>query len=690
MYKVRYEKHQIHIVDSNGRIDLREIKLEEFAVKLKICQDESPKGNFRDEMRRFLDKVKNFEDSDCEISMLLDKDTRVTFIRGIAGMGKSVLAKQVAYGWANGIMYKEFRLCIMFECREVNYFQDSKGDAVKKHELLEEFLKLKFNLDLGVGEGILFVVDGLDELFDIQNEDSIIGQLVNLNSSKYSRSKIIITGRPHVEHKLKKLGNEMGGLQKLEILGLNNEEIAKYALKFATLQGSFEAINTPLPTGDLESLLHVPQFLNTFFCVSVLTRGKIVQDSAELYCWTIYLLLKQHDAHRHGSLKTQVAEIFKEYSKSLLTICEVCHNLLNENKIIFEGNVKDLIQDSEAGSSFIESLFVDVPDNFTKRYQFKHLSLMEFLAALHICSNINSYIEAIQENVSKGHTEVIMFVCVLISGFTADGIIQECLKNTTGITKINQNRFLKKVIRAFTKSNLDDEVKFLTCMEILQHFVKKSMVNAYSLLVSIREIKFARIVGPLECIQISDYIITLCNHLLNVCKREDDIQEAFSNIAFPVLYVRELKDVKCIKYLRTMGGVTVCGITTDVTDIALKLTESVVGECKAFNFEYCTLEDDEKLDIELLASIAEISYLHIEKCNMDFIGFDNICDVGMLSERFVIDDLEVEEEWWVTLSDKIEEITTHGTCKVTELSVKRCSTNIPEHCVKKVNQVTAL
>jgi len=684
MYKDRYEKHQIHIVDSIGRIELREIKLDEFAVKLKICQDESPKGNFRDEMRRFLDKVQNFEDSDCEISMLLNKDMRVTFVRGIAGMGKSVLAKQVAYGWANGIMYGEFKLCIMFECRELNYFQDSKGDAVKKHEMLEEFLKMKLNLDLGIGEGILFVLDGLDELYDIQNEDSVIGQLVNLNSSKYIRSKIIITGRPHVEHKLKKLGNEMGGLQKLEILGLNQKEISTYALKFATLQGSFEVLNVPLPTGDPKSLLHVPQFLNTFFCVCVLTDGKIVQDSVELYCWTIYLLLKQHDADRHGSVKTQVAEIFKEYSKSLLTICEVCHNLLNENKIIFEGNIKDLIQDSEAGSSFIESLFVDVTDNFTKRYQFKHLSLMEFLAAIHICSNISSYMEAIQDNVSRGNTEVVMFVCVLISGFTADGIIQECLKNTTGITKINQNRFLKKVIRAFTKSKLDDEAKFLTCMEILQHFVKKSMVDANALLMSIEEIQFGKIVGMLKYVQISDYIITLCNHLVTVCKREAEIRKAFSNISFPVLYVRELKDIKCIRYLKSTGGIRAFGFTTDVTDIALKLTESVVGECKAFHFIHCTLEDDEKLDIELLASMVQISYLRIDSCSMDVIGFDNICEVGMRCKTFVIEDLKVEEEWWVTLTENIEERTTHGTCKLMELGIKKCSTNIPEHFVKKI------
>ena len=179
---------------------LKEKDITEFAVELRINHGSRSKGTFRDETRRYLENLTDFTGDSIELSALVDNTNRVTFIRGIAGMGKSVLAKQLTYGWANGDIYQDFKMCVMFECRDLNYFKDHEGAKLKKHEILGEFLKSKFSYDLGDGEGVLVIVDGLDELFDITEEDSIIGPL--LCRKIHPRSKVIITGRPHVEDKL--------------------------------------------------------------------------------------------------------------------------------------------------------------------------------------------------------------------------------------------------------------------------------------------------------------------------------------------------------------------------------------------------------------------------------------------------------------------------------------------------------
>ena len=130
-YNIKYEKHEIHKVDANHRIILEEVKVDEFAVKLKISNPNAPARTFRDETMRHFEDLKGTKIGDIELSGLVNKNKRVTFIRGIAGMGKSVLSKQLAYYWAQGGMYSNFTLCIMFECRDINYFVTNEGAELK-------------------------------------------------------------------------------------------------------------------------------------------------------------------------------------------------------------------------------------------------------------------------------------------------------------------------------------------------------------------------------------------------------------------------------------------------------------------------------------------------------------------------------------------------------------------------------
>ena len=183
-YKKLHKTHEIHVVDENDRIVLKEVDVSEFAVKLKIGCSSRPETSFRDEAKRYLENLKDIKGDTIDISNLIDNENRVTFLRGIAGMGKSVLVKQLTYGWANGEIYQNFKMCVMFECRDLNYFVENEGANLKKHEILSKFLKSKVNYDLGDGEGILVIVDGLDELFDITEKESIIDRLLSRRVAK--------------------------------------------------------------------------------------------------------------------------------------------------------------------------------------------------------------------------------------------------------------------------------------------------------------------------------------------------------------------------------------------------------------------------------------------------------------------------------------------------------------------------
>ena len=120
-------------------------------MKLKISVSRPAAATFRDETRQYFEHLKGMAGKDIDLNELLNHDDRVVLVSGVAGLGRTVLTKQLAFLWANNKIYTQFKLCIMMECRDFNYFLANEGAALKRHGLFSEFLKTKFGYDLGVG-----------------------------------------------------------------------------------------------------------------------------------------------------------------------------------------------------------------------------------------------------------------------------------------------------------------------------------------------------------------------------------------------------------------------------------------------------------------------------------------------------------------------------------------------------------
>ena len=656
---------------------LEEVDVSDFAVKLKIGHCSRAEDNFRDERDRYLKTQKDVTGDAIDISKLIDEKHRVTFIRGIAGMGKSVLAKQLTYGWANGDMYKNFRMCVMFECRNLNDFKDHKGAELKKHEILGEFLKSKVNYDLGDGEGVLFIVDGLDELYDITEKDSIIFDLLNINGN-YGMAKVIITGRPHVEDKL--IGyNNMGGLFKVEINGLSEDQIDEYVDKFSSREDHKVDINKARTSSKgYLPIMNVPQFLNTLCCVAILSKGEAVLNSTELYCWTVFLLLKQH-ADKDDSSRKMASEVFSDFSQTLSTLNEVCHNLLTKNKIIFEGKIESRLGEVGKDKEFVESLFVNVSDNITEKYQFKHLSLMEFLSALYICKkDMKNLLEIIKDNLEKGFIEVVSFVCRLLSGFSYEGIIKEMLKNVVRLKQeVNEKQLLHDVIKLLNKCGLDERTKLRRSFEIITFFLNKNFNDKEFIKSIIRKCHS----DGFESDEVTTQNICLiCRHLESCGWKEDDIRMAFANVKFGRIYVNESEqlDVVTVKERFRIGlyGIMLRRMTTTVNAIQKKFKGGEQnGYCGMVVIKECVFMDDELNGP--CSNDRQLKELSIWKCQMKTKeSFESACDWGMSCEEFELGELDIKIEWWERMVEMMEERRRKGHLMMKGLGILRCTTRM--------------
>ena len=682
-YKIRYDKHEIHIVEGK-KVILKEMPLKEFAVQLRIVHHLSTVTEFSDEMRMYLENLKASTGDNVKISELVDHTDRVTFVRGIAGMGKSVLAKQLTILWAKGDLDDKFRCCIMVECREINHYHTTKRNDGKTHEIFENFLKENFNYDLGDGEGILFVVDGLDELFDINEDDSIIGQLLNMSLSKYSRSKIIITGRPHIEKKLRKHGKQhMGGLREVEIQGLSERQIDDYICKFPSLQADSSFIKKSKESSACNlSILHCPQFLNTFCCVAILKEGKALENEAELYPWMIYLLLRQHGARYPN--ESRFPKCFEKYSELLRFLSNICHELLTENKIIIERKIKKDIKERIPGieadkENFIKSLFVDVSDNQIEAYPFKHLSLMEFLAALHICSKGEELMDTVKKYLEKGFIDVVTFVCRLIAGLSSSAIIKEILEKVSNLQTIDTKSFLKKLLAVLKESRLDNDTKFKRYIDFIAYFLTEDFQHKDAILsmTSSIEYEIAFLKDTSDAILLNS-IAHICKHLDEVCScNGDEIRRAFNKFSIKELDIQDLQRIESVKYLN-IEWIVLRLIKTDLITVRSNLEKGIFGGCRRLSLVDCQLMGINSTEQEGGGQSYALSLmgLGITRCSMTMESFNDICELGMSSESFYLRGLEIGCDWWMVLAKKVAERNTNGSLLLKKLGIESCSSSM--------------
>jgi len=654
-YKTKYQKHEIHKVNCNGKITLEEVDVEEFAVKLTMSDSREPAmETFRGETERFLRQLEGMRESEIKMSDLIDSKNRITRINAVAGAGKSVLVKQLVYKWANGELFKEFTLCITFECRELNYFVQNEGKKFEKHELLHEFVKTIFNFDIQNAKKLLVIADGYDEIFDFKETDSIICQLLDFHKTKYPHAKIIITGRPHVENMLVKHGRKsMGGLRKVEICGLRDEQIEKFIHKFASDNDDIIAkINMAKDYSQINlNLLHIPQMLQSFCCVVMLPEFNGVKNAAELYCWSFLLLLRQH-AEKDGSSEKKLPQIFSEYSKDLLKLSEICHELLNKNTIIFEGDIE--YNHDGKGKEFLEGLFVDVSDNFKTRKQFKHLTFMEFFSAVYVCT-VENPTEVIKYILKNKMYQVLLFNCQLMSGLSYDGIIKEMFTNTAKLKETNCKHFFENVLKLVRECVIERGGElFKLSIDVIMCLMGSNVIDKQFVLSIINQLNFKGVSYS------SRTLIEMIESLIRNFECDDfELKKACENVRFEYFQVNEWNELRFAKYFASCDEIGLKGkvrnVTTTVSDIRKGIDEiNEWVECKWVHIWYCKLQGEE-FDYDI-TKCSTLKFLHIAKCNVNKNSFKNLCKwiIASSVEEFRLSFIkDIKVEWWNVLLDAI-------------------------------------
>ena len=698
-YQRLCKHHEIQYVD-NDVIKTRKFSINDFAVKLKMGSSKREVDkSFKGEMDRYLKDLNEATRYDINIDNLVDEETRVTFVRGIAGIGKSVLAKQVVFGWATGTMYENFDLCLFFECRELNKYKHIEGKGCNAKEMLHAFIKMKLcGLNIRAEQNVLIVIDGVDELFDIRDENSLIFEFLD-KSQSYGEAKIVMTGRPHVENVLDQPLIDIVPPKIVEIMGLGEQEVKEYIAKFPTCieeERSSEYRNlidqTIEASSDIRPILCVPQFLNAICCVSILTGGKGIGNETELYCWVLYLLFKQHVLEREEPMSKRTwHKIFASYRQLILVVSKISFKLYSKNQIIFKQKDFQPLFDEIRGDKsikpiakgFFDGLFADKTDNKDEKFMYKHLSIMEFFSAIHVCTVKGPY-DVIKRLLDTESYEIVRYACGLYGGVFQNGIVKElyeCVmddKATAGSGDENKKEeraesFLKLALKVLSKSMANADSKFWKSIDFIVQFFPRQFNRpsfVKSVLSQLKSIGNIFINNPDAAEQ--RLLLRFFDIIKATAVDENSIKEALGNtkIWLEGKFDKELLTV--MKYFGKDVGMHINVATFNIDDEMMKLITDNVIYFSSLYFDDCNFNGP-YFKTKQPEHYSKLRILHLTRCEFSNVSFKMFSQwAAVLSESVRLYECNgINCEMWEIFGREIDDARRHKGLKLKVLDVGR-------------------
>uniref|UniRef100_A0A8C9SNH0 NACHT domain-containing protein n=1 Tax=Scleropages formosus TaxID=113540 RepID=A0A8C9SNH0_SCLFO len=332
---------------------------------------------------------------------------KVTHIRtvmtlGIAGIGKTVTVQKFILDWAEGKENQDLHFIFPLPFRDLNLIKDNEFSLT---QLLHYFLPQvkEFGLTQLFNSKVLFVFDSLDECrfpLDFKNNEicsdvtkttSLDVLLTNLMKGNLFPSALIwITSRPAATSQIPPECVD----RVTEIRGFSDPQKEEYFNKRFNDEDLSERIITHVKSSrSLYIMCHIPVFC--WISATVLERlfveehsGEIPKTLTEMYT---HFLIFQTNLKNEKYLKKQETEPLKSLKLDIEFVLKLgklaFNNLDNGNLIFYEEDLREFgidVNEASVYSGVCTEVFRQEIGLYEgKVYCFVHLSVQEYLAALH-------------------------------------------------------------------------------------------------------------------------------------------------------------------------------------------------------------------------------------------------------------------------------------------------------------------
>ncbi|XP_072237698.1 NLR family CARD domain-containing protein 3-like [Leuresthes tenuis] len=331
-----------------------------------------------------------------------DEPIRTVMTKGVAGIGKTVLTQKFTLDWAEGKANQDIQFMFPFTFRELNVLKEKKFSLV---ELVHHFFTETKEAGICSFEEfqVVFIFDGLDEcrlpldfhnkepLTDVTESTSVDVLLTNLIRGKLLPSaRLWITTRPAAANQIPP---DCVGMV-TEVRGFTDPQKEEYFRKrFRDEEQACRIISHIQTSRTLHIMCHIPVFcwITATVLEDVLkTRGggELPKTLTEMYIHFLVVQAKVKKVKYDGGAETD-PHWSPENRKMIESLGKLAFEQLQKGNLIFyESDLTECGIDISAASVYsgvFTQIFIEERGLYQEKvFCFIHLSVQEFLAALHV------------------------------------------------------------------------------------------------------------------------------------------------------------------------------------------------------------------------------------------------------------------------------------------------------------------
>ena len=352
-------------------------------------------------------------------------------IEGAPGIGKTVLAKEIAYQWATNEILTEIKIFLLL------YLRDPRLQSIESTKQLVKYTRIGCLDDEQIttfdkylvnskGQELCIVMDGFDEYPTSLQKSSFIVDIIN--REVLPEAIVVITSRPTATVSLHDRVD-----RRIDILGLPKEEREKYiALTFRNSPEKKEELDKYLKQKPvINGLSFVP--LHLAVLLYLFQQGSLPETLTEMnesfILHTIYRHLKRYKLTPSNPVD-KLSMVPKPILDIVNSLSELAFKGLQDNKLVFTfDKIKEVCPNIDNTVGAINGFgLLQAVEHYsfkgagtTTSFNFLHYTMQEYLAALHV-SNLPSEQQSslMKKTFWDGHYNFMWMMFVGIVGINSE------------------------------------------------------------------------------------------------------------------------------------------------------------------------------------------------------------------------------------------------------------------------------
>ena len=348
------------------------------------------------------------EKAPVEMEQIMDTPPGTcVLVEGAPGVGKTTLSWEVCKRWAEGNLFNQYSLILLLRLRDEKVQSAETLKDLVLYPVEERLQDITRYLNDRGGTNTVILLEGLDEIPQhLLTRSSIFTRL--LDGTELPNATILVTSRPSATAQLWKKWKERIS-KHVEITGFTEDNIMEYAASILGQQ-ELSKFNTYVSTAhSIKQMMYVP--LHSGIVIELYRMCKdsdksLPTSKTALYTQLVHTILARH-LTKHPTYKNDEIDI-DDFTDLPDDICplfrdltELAYENVTRQQLIIKAKDKPIQH-----LGLMHAVVQQLPNKHKSQhtYTFLHLSIQEYLGAIHMSRMETSTQERLVESMfSKQH-----------------------------------------------------------------------------------------------------------------------------------------------------------------------------------------------------------------------------------------------------------------------------------------------